>query len=169
MYDITIYLSCKLDMLGADLGYVQVHAGLCEEEKLRVCCALNYEKLSADALKHLAQNSNFPSRIAVKSFINQQSKLKSLHPSTHRIVSFRNSLAAKVYIGEKADAAKIFQYAKKQNITTTEKFEAQFRGMQWRVMELEKICCIMQTEMGNMSKQTAMGNMSKRYLPRLRS
>ncbi|XP_024020870.1 BTB/POZ domain-containing protein At3g22104 [Morus notabilis] len=36
--------------------YFEVHIDLCEEEKIKVCCALNYEKLPTEALKHLARN-----------------------------------------------------------------------------------------------------------------
>ncbi|XP_038893787.1 BTB/POZ domain-containing protein At3g22104-like [Benincasa hispida] len=52
--------------------YFQVHVELCEDEKIRICCALNYSKLSTETLKHLAQNPKFPCRRAVKSLISKQ-------------------------------------------------------------------------------------------------
>lgn len=147
---------------------VQVHSRTREEEKMRVCSALNYEKLSAEALKHFALNSKFPSRAAVKSFIKQQSKLKSLLQNTHRVVGFSSSLDAKEYMGETADAEEIHHYVNKKNFSAeTENFEAHYHRMQWRVMELEKICRIMQTDMGNITKRRLSSLGNARYLPRL--
>ncbi|KAG5622777.1 hypothetical protein H5410_007995 [Solanum commersonii] len=41
--------------------YFKVHINvLCEEEKIKICCVLNYEKLSEETLKEVAQNENFP-------------------------------------------------------------------------------------------------------------
>ncbi|PON36740.1 NPH3 domain containing protein [Parasponia andersonii] len=60
------------------LVLLQVHSELYEVEKMRVCMALNYEKLSAEALRHLARNSKFPWRVSLKAFILQNSKLTSL-------------------------------------------------------------------------------------------
>ncbi|MCD9559933.1 hypothetical protein HAX54_018310 [Datura stramonium] len=51
-YD-TIYFA--LDM------YLKVHInGLSEEEKIKICSVLNYDKLSEETLKDLAQNESFP-------------------------------------------------------------------------------------------------------------
>ncbi|XP_031737536.1 BTB/POZ domain-containing protein At3g22104 isoform X2 [Cucumis sativus] len=52
--------------------YFQVHVELCEDEKIRICSALNYSKLSNETLKHLAQNPKFPCRRAIKSRISKQ-------------------------------------------------------------------------------------------------
>ncbi|CAK9327365.1 unnamed protein product [Citrullus colocynthis] len=52
--------------------YFQVHVELCEDEKIRICSALNYSRLSTETLKHLAQNPKFPCRRAVKSLISKQ-------------------------------------------------------------------------------------------------
>ncbi|WCJ20354.1 Phototropic-responsive NPH3 family protein [Euphorbia peplus] len=49
--------------------YLQVHTELREEETIRLCCALNHEKLSPEALKHLAGNSKFLGRQAVQDFV----------------------------------------------------------------------------------------------------
>ncbi|KAH7569042.1 hypothetical protein ACOSQ2_012551 [Xanthoceras sorbifolium] len=149
--------------------YLEVHAELPEEEKMRVCRALNYEKLSTDALKHLSLNYKFPSRLAVfQSFINRPSKIKSLLSNTHHIVTCNNSLDAKEYIGEKPNAGKLLLYAKKHNLSTeTDKFEAQLQGMQWRVVQMDKICRIMQTQMGNVTKPRLSSSGNARSLPKL--
>ncbi|KAK2644278.1 hypothetical protein Ddye_019473 [Dipteronia dyeriana] len=136
--------------------YLEVHTGLSREEKMRVCRALNYKKLSTDALKHLALNSKFPTRLAVQSFnINQQFKIKSLLSNTH------DSLDAKQYL-----------YAKKKlnlSAETTVKFEAlQLQEMQWRVVQMEKICRIRQAQMGNIvTKPRLSSSGNARYLPKL--
>ncbi|XP_031249660.1 BTB/POZ domain-containing protein At3g22104-like [Pistacia vera] len=154
-------LYCAMDM------YLQVHSGLCKEEKLRVCSTLNYEKLSTDALKHIALNSRFPSEIAVKSFINQHYKLRTLVPKTKSVLTI-NHLDVKEYMGEKADARHIFICSKQHNLSTeTEKFEAQFQGMNWKMKELEKVCRIMQTELGNITRTRLSTSKNARYLPKL--
>lgn len=57
--------------------FSQVHTQLCEEEKMRLCYALNHEKLSAESLQHLGQNSKFPSITSLQVFITQESKHSS--------------------------------------------------------------------------------------------
>ncbi|KAK3188183.1 hypothetical protein Dsin_027744 [Dipteronia sinensis] len=147
---------CHDELYQAIDMYLEVHTGLSREEKMRVCRALNYEKLSTDALKHLALNSKFPSRLAVQSFnINQQFKINSLLSNTH------DSLDVKQYL-----------YAKKKlnlSTETTVKFEElQLQGMQWRVVQVEKICRIMQTQMGNIvTKPRLSSSGNARYLPKL--
>ncbi|XP_050371256.1 BTB/POZ domain-containing protein At3g22104-like [Argentina anserina] len=56
--------------------YFKCHTGLYEQEKLTICCALNYKKLSAEALKQVPC-TKFPSRRAVEAFKKQQSNLRS--------------------------------------------------------------------------------------------
>nr|XP_016501703.1 PREDICTED: BTB/POZ domain-containing protein At3g22104-like [Nicotiana tabacum] len=63
-----IYLA--LDM------YLQVHKyGLSEEEKIKMCGVLSYEKLSEDILKDLAQNESFPARALITAKVTQQNRL----------------------------------------------------------------------------------------------
>ncbi|KAK9285896.1 hypothetical protein L1049_025097 [Liquidambar formosana] len=62
--------------------YLEVHAGLSEEEKMKICCTLNYEKLSSETCTHLAQNTRFPSKTAVQGLMSQQFRLKSLFQDT---------------------------------------------------------------------------------------
>ncbi|KAL8491269.1 hypothetical protein ACS0TY_023055 [Phlomoides rotata] len=55
-----------------------VHGFVCEEEKMRICSVLNYEKLSSELLVKLAENIDFPDCVAADALvINLQSKLKS--------------------------------------------------------------------------------------------
>jgi hypothetical protein len=61
-----------------DFRFAQVHAELGEEERASVCCALNHEKLSPEALKDLSRNSKFPSETVERALITQQSKIRRL-------------------------------------------------------------------------------------------
>ncbi|CAN4078284.1 unnamed protein product [Withania somnifera] len=46
--------------------YIKVHYGLFEKEKIKICSVLNYDKLSEETLKDLAQNESFPACALVK-------------------------------------------------------------------------------------------------------
>lgn len=73
----------------------QVHVDLSEEDKISVCGALKYEKLSAESLKHLARNKKFPVRRSVKAFTARDSKVKSLAEKIYRIKSLSDPLFCK--------------------------------------------------------------------------
>ncbi|KAF8414056.1 hypothetical protein HHK36_002055 [Tetracentron sinense] len=152
--------------------YLEVHAGLSEEEKMKVCCALNYEKLSIEACKHVAQNPKFPSRTAVQALISQQSKLKSLLQDTNHLKSFDDSPCSYIEKGSKGkkeeEGEQIVLYAKKLDLSMeNEKLRANLQGMQWRVMELEKVCRKMQTQMTKIMKSRPSGPSNSRSLPKL--
>ncbi|KAG8494427.1 hypothetical protein CXB51_011895 [Gossypium anomalum] len=84
--------------------YLQVHGELCEAEKMRICSALNYAKLSIDVLRHLARNSKFSSRIAIQGFINQQSKLEN------------GSISIEESIKENENSDQVLVYAKRVDV-----------------------------------------------------
>ncbi|KAI4299245.1 hypothetical protein L6164_032722 [Bauhinia variegata] len=63
--------------LAMDL-YLKVHAGLGEKEKLSICCALNYEKLSGELLRHLTGNLVFPSEAKPRAQVTIQGRILSL-------------------------------------------------------------------------------------------
>ncbi|KAH9323673.1 hypothetical protein KI387_018312, partial [Taxus chinensis] len=46
--------------------YLEVHSALSEEERMRLCNTINYQKLSFEASNQIAQNPRLPSRIAVQ-------------------------------------------------------------------------------------------------------
>ncbi|OVA13173.1 BTB/POZ-like [Macleaya cordata] len=152
--------------------YLEVHAGLSEEEKMKICCALNYEKLSSSACKHLAQNTKFPSRTTVQALISQQSKLNNLLQETNHLNS-RCSYTEKENGGKRdKDKEQVVLYAKKLDFSTeNEKLREHIQGMQWRVMELEKICRKMQTQLAKVIKSKVSSSSSSgngaRSLPRL--
>ena len=152
---------------------LQVHGGLSEEERLRICCGLNYEKLSAEACIHLSQNKRFPPKSAVQALISQQFKLKNLLNSTpSSTTSFIDSPCSSNDAGKKGKKDKtseqVVLYAEKFDISAdNEKLRAHLQGMQWRVMELEKVCKKMQTQMEKITKSRAPGNSYTRSLPKL--
>ncbi|XP_020085912.1 BTB/POZ domain-containing protein At3g22104-like isoform X1 [Ananas comosus] len=146
--------------------YLEVHSQLSDEEKMKICCCINYEKLSSECCKHLAKNAKFPSRITIQALVSQHSKLRSLLQDTNNIKSTQKSpLKGK----QCEDGEQIILYAKKLDLSIeNEKLKAHLQGMHWRVMELEKVCKKMQTQMTSIMKSRkhpATGG--SRSLPRL--
>ena len=126
---------------------MQVHSGLSEEQKMKVCRGLTYSKLSPKTLDHLTHNANFPPKSAVQAVASQQHRLKSL-------------LHATLTEGSK----QVVLYAKKFSLTDeNEKIKAHLQGMQWRVVELEKVCRKIQVHM----KSRMASHSSAKSVPRL--
>jgi hypothetical protein len=128
---------------------------LCEEERVSVCCALNHEKLSPEALKDLCRNSKFPSETVERALITQQSKIKrSLHEN----------------LSKEKDAEQILLCNKKLHLSSdNEKLRAaDLQGMNWKVMELEKVRGTMQTHMMSIMRSSRLPILSNaRSLPKL--
>ncbi|CAN6452049.1 unnamed protein product [Victoria cruziana] len=148
--------------------YLQAHSGLSEEEKMKVCSVLNHEKLSLEVCKHIAQNSTFPSRAAIQAVVCQQSKLKTLlQSSDHHPRPKPNSPFALKPKDVKVSGNQIVLFTEKLDLSAeNEKLKARLQGMQWKVMELEKMCRKMQTDMSKMLK-SKVGNHGSARLPRL--
>uniref|UniRef100_A0A1D1XKG7 BTB/POZ domain-containing protein At3g22104 n=1 Tax=Anthurium amnicola TaxID=1678845 RepID=A0A1D1XKG7_9ARAE len=145
--------------------YLEAHAALSEEEKMKVCCAVNYAKISTESCKHLARNSKFPSRTAIQALISQQSKLRSLLQDMN---NNKTPLSSPMLEKEVKEGEQIILYAKKLGLPTeNEKLKAHLQGMQWRVMELEKLCRKMQTQMAKIMKTRISTPSGPRSLPRL--
>lgn len=144
-----------------------------EEEKVKVCCALNYEKLSSDACVHLSQNAKFPSKSSVEALFSQQLKLKNLLQGTKNSKSDMdspcklNETRAKAKKGEGSE--QIVLYSGRLDISgDNENLRAHLQGMQWRVIELEKLCKKMQAQMAKLMKsKTPTTHSTARSLPRL--
>ncbi|XVE92866.1 hypothetical protein REPUB_Repub01dG0140200 [Reevesia pubescens] len=152
--------------------YLEVHARLSEEEKMKICCALNYEKISTEACIHLSQNAKFPSKSAVQALIFRQLKLKNLLQGTSNTKFFTDSPCnfTETRGKTKKDEAneQIVLYSGRLDISAdNEKLRAHLQGMQWRVMELEKVCKKMQTQMAKIMKSKASNHSTARSLPRL--
>ncbi|KAL1555561.1 BTB/POZ domain-containing protein-like protein isoform X3 [Salvia divinorum] len=135
--------------------YLEVHSGLSEEQKMKVCHGLTYSKLSPQALDHLTRNAKFPPKFAVQAVASQQHKLKSLLQDTSHATSTEGS-------------KQVVLYAKKFNPTDeNEKLKAHVQGMQWRVVELEKVCRKMQVHMLKVMKSRMASHGSAKSVPRL--
>ncbi|KAH0984172.1 hypothetical protein GBA52_011349, partial [Prunus armeniaca] len=149
-----------------------VHVGLSEEEKMKICCVLNYEKLSSETCIHLSQNKKFPSKAAVQALVSQQLKLKSLLHATNNSKSYADSPCSAGEIGNegrKFDAIeKPVLYATKLDLlANNEKLRAHLQGMQCRVMELEKLRKKKQTQMAKFTKSRASSHSHTRFVPKL--
>ncbi|KAL2493931.1 BTB/POZ domain-containing protein [Forsythia ovata] len=152
--------------------YLEVHSGLSEEDKVKVCCGINYEKLSSEAVNHIAQNTKIPPKSAAQALISQQCKLQSLLEDTNQpkpIMETTCSFAERECARKKNEChEQIVLYARKLNLSDEkEKLKAHLQGMQWRVLELEKVCKKMQTQMTKMMKSRLPNNTTPKSLPRL--
>ncbi|CAA2990118.1 BTB POZ domain-containing At3g22104 [Olea europaea subsp. europaea] len=151
--------------------YLEVHSGLSEEEKTRVCCGLAYEKLSPGALSHLAQNNKFPSKSALEALNFQQCRLKNLLQPTNQPNNFTNSpIFRETERTEKKDKTheQILLYAGNLDFSIeNESTGAHLQGMQWRVLELEEICRKMQIQMTKMMKSRLSNHSNAKSVPRL--
>lgn len=152
--------------------YLEVHAGLSEDEKMKICCALNYEKLSTEACIHLSQNAKFPSKSTVQALISQQLKLKNLLQGTNNTKLYTDSPCTFNDIQAKAkkdEATKqVVLYSGRLDISAdNEMLRAHLQRMQWRVVELEKVCKKMQTQMAKIMKSKVSSRSAARPLPRL--
>jgi hypothetical protein len=131
------------------------------------------EKLSAEVCIHLSQNTKFPSKYAAQALISQQYKLKGLLHGTNSSKPYTDSpctSSADVSGMGKQDEAtdQVVLYAGKLDVVSdNEELKAHLQGMQWRVMELEKVCRKMQTQMAKIVKSRISRHGHTRSLPRL--
>ncbi|CAB4274279.1 unnamed protein product [Prunus armeniaca] len=152
--------------------YIEVHAGLSEEEKMKICCVLNYEKLSSQTCIHISQNKKFPSKAAVQALVSQQLKLKSLLHPTNNSKSYADSPCSAAEVGNagrKFDAnEQLVLYTGKLDLAADNlKLRAHLQGMQCRVMELEKLCKKLQTQMATFRKSRVSSHSHARSVPKL--
>lgn len=151
---------------------MQVHSGLSEEERLRVCCGLNYEKLSTEVVNHLTENDNIPSKSAIQALIFQQRKLKNLLQDTNQVTSADSPFSSFEAVGKErkneASNQQIVLFAKKLNFTDESgKLKSHLQGMQCRVTELEKVCRKMQMQMAKIMKSRVGTQSNAKSVPRL--
>lgn len=139
-----------------------MHTGLSGEERRKLCCSLDYEKLSTETLRHLTQNANFPSEYAALALVSQQSKLKSL-------LQYAEQSAATIHKGRKDRGSdQVVLYARKLTASgENEKQRPRLQGVEWRVLEVEKVCMKMQPQMENMRKSRMSRHSYGRSLPML--
>ncbi|KAK8521116.1 hypothetical protein V6N12_005030 [Hibiscus sabdariffa] len=138
--------------------YLEVHTGLCEEEKMKICCALNYKKLSTEAYMHISRNAKFAS---VQALTSKQLKLKNFEQGAN--YNENKGKAKRDEAGEQTDG-----YTGKLDISAdNEKLREHLQGMQCRVMGLEQVCKKMQSQMAKFIKsKAAAGHTTPRLMPR---
>ncbi|KAA8515441.1 hypothetical protein F0562_018948 [Nyssa sinensis] len=152
--------------------YLEVHGGLSYEEKMKICCALKYDKLSPATLKDLAQNSKFPSGTAFTAISSLQSKIKSLLCDTLHFKTFSDSTICYSKNGsrsKKQDDGQIHVHAEKLDVPTEneEQLGSRTQGMQRKMVELEKVGKKMQPQMADIMKSRPLSLSNTRALPRL--
>ena len=136
---------------------------------MRLCSVVNRDKLSAEALEHLAQNSNFPSRKTLQSFITQQSKINiSIHDHFSYLKNSSQSTFHGDAKGEQEDLEQILIYARRHGHSKKiDNLETELQGMQKRVAEWEKVCTMMCSEKRIVTKPSLHGLGKARSLPKL--
>ncbi|KAK4777385.1 hypothetical protein SAY87_017572 [Trapa incisa] len=150
--------------------YIEVHPGLSEEEKTKLVFALNYEKLSSESHKHLSQNTRLPSQTTIQALMTKQCKLKSLLQVTNNtrlpITGSPRGVSKGKAEGQENDQIVIYAGVP-DPMADNLRLRAHLQGMQWRVMELEKVCRKMQAQMTKILKSKSTSHSSPRSLPKL--
>ncbi|KAJ6769689.1 PHOTOTROPIC-RESPONSIVE NPH3 FAMILY PROTEIN [Salix purpurea] len=149
--------------------YLQVHVQLSEEEKVSLWSVVNRDKLSAEALEHLARHSNFPSRKTLQSLITQQSKINI---SIHNHFSYHKDSSQSTFHmdakEEQEDVEQILIYARRRRHSKKiDNLETESQGMQKRVAEWEKVCAMVRSEKIIVTKPSLHGPGKARSLPKL--
>uniref|UniRef100_A0A7N0ZTG3 NPH3 domain-containing protein n=1 Tax=Kalanchoe fedtschenkoi TaxID=63787 RepID=A0A7N0ZTG3_KALFE len=148
--------------------YIQVHSGLSKEDKLKICSALNYHKLSPEACAHLAQNTKFPSKSVLEAIISQQFKLKSVLRNITLGEDPQNFTSKVTESIKDKSAEEALGHDATDNVTTqNQKLQQDIHGMQWRVLELEKLRKKMQSQMTRIVKSKPGNPNGFRSLPKL--
>ncbi|KAL5196912.1 hypothetical protein ABZP36_000424 [Zizania latifolia] len=154
--------------------YFQVHTRLTDEEKMKICKGINYEKLSPECCKHLARNTSFPTRAAVQALASQHTVLKSLlrgGSGQHLKPVSPPPATGKHRDDDLGGGGQVVLYARRLDLSPeNQNLRSLVDGMHWRVMELEKVCSRMKTQMSKMKaarRAAGGGRATARSLPRM--
>ncbi|KAL6657908.1 hypothetical protein ACP70R_005688 [Stipagrostis hirtigluma subsp. patula] len=157
--------------------YFQVHGRLTDEEKMKICKGLSYEKLSPECCKHLARNAGFPTRAAVQALASQHTALRSLvlrrdSGQLKPVSPPPAAIMGKHRHGYDDDGGEndgqVILYARRLDLSLeNQNLRSLLDGMHWRVMELEKVCSRMKTQMTKMKASRRGGSCTTRSLPRM--
>ncbi|XP_059279588.1 BTB/POZ domain-containing protein At3g19850-like [Lycium ferocissimum] len=157
--------------------YLESHPALPLEERSRLCRCLNYDKLSLEACKDLAKNPRIPPRIAVQALASQGSSLPtanfvkekdakkktSISNKPHQMVLYKKNKSR-----DSASASDHHDQSLDEEDAESEHMRLNLQRMQWKVVELEKVCREMKGQMSRMVKTGAMvPPPHTRSLPRL--
>ncbi|PIN12310.1 hypothetical protein CDL12_15083 [Handroanthus impetiginosus] len=156
--------------------YLESHPTLSLEERSRLCRCLNYEKLSLEACKDLAKNPRIPPRIAVQALASQRSTVQmtefvnddSLSLSSNiKGIDNTNDYQIVLYKHNNDDDRSKTDMETERLSVDKEVMKVNLERMQWRVVELEKVCREMKGQMARMVKLAPQNNLGRGPLPRL--
>lgn len=140
--------------------YLESHPALSFEERSMLCRCLNYSKLTLRACKDLAKNPRIPPTVAVQALLSQQSKVPQEH-------EFECEISSPVKNNSKIILCKNGLEVEEKG-SSVEELEMNLERMQWRVVELEKICREMKGQMSKMARGNFVISASQgRTLPKL--
>lgn len=132
-----------------------------EEEKVKMCCVLNYDKLSAETSINVSKNIRFPSISSIQTLVSEQVKLKNLLQTANNSKSITS-------LPRKLDECRNKSSTRDEKLDfpdDSEKMKAHLQGIQWKVMELERACKKMQTQMGKVMKSRVTSHSQLKSLP----
>lgn len=142
---------------------MQSHPTVSFEESSRLCRCLNYEKLTLEACKDLAKNPKIPPKVAVQALASQSQQCNIARTPEFVIESPIKSHAQMVMYNS-SDAADSASSEENEDLRLN------LQRMQWRVVELEKVCREMKGQMSRMAKSkvsTPSPGHNIRAMPRL--
>ncbi|CAK9311411.1 unnamed protein product [Citrullus colocynthis] len=158
--------------------YLESHPNLSMEERSRLCRCLNHEKLSLETCKALAKNPRVPPRTAVEAL--------KCQARGGGCSGEEETTTMAMVAGEEDDQSSSGYYSECQRVLSSSSFESEgcssgtgqdnnqemklnLQRMQWRVVELEKVCREMKSNMSSLVRQTAITSppIYHRALPRL--
>lgn len=161
-------------------AFMQSHPSLSFEERSRLCRCLDYEKLSLEACKDLAKNPKIPPRIAVQALMCQQQQQQQQQHSTRD--SSCTMAKERVFTVQAPEPSTMSQYgqmvvysggknmdAESMIAEENEDMKVNLQKMQWRVVELEKVCKQMKGQMSKMVRHptsSSSASTPSRPLPR---
>ncbi|KAL8053253.1 hypothetical protein ABFX02_05G058800 [Erythranthe guttata] len=152
--------------------YLESHPSVSLEGRSKLCRCLNYKKLSLEACKDLAMNPRIPPRIAVQALASQHPSAATL--KTDEFASDNDGSIAGSTSCHKIDDYQLVMYKNNESDDGRSKSEegeeeeeemkTNLERMQWRVVELEKVCREMK---GQMSRMVKLSPQQNRHLPRM--
>lgn len=170
--------SCDVLYRALDM-YLEVHPTLSEEEEMGLCKSINYNKVSFEASKHIAQNSRFPSKIAIQVLLLQQATLRSTLDSYYvkSSDSFHSNSDSGMHFPQEEEvtgSSPVILYSKELDYSSViceenHELKADLQGMQWRLRELEKVCKKLHSQMSRLTNVKMKNSSSQTHhrLPKL--
>ncbi|GFP92549.1 BTB/POZ domain-containing protein at3g19850 [Phtheirospermum japonicum] len=145
--------------------YLESHPTLSLEERSRLCRCLNYKKLSLEACKDLAKNPRIPPRAAVEALASQHPTIQTAQEFVCDDDSSPRSIKDYQIVLYKNEHGGVKSVSDTESFPEGEEMKVNLERMQWKVVELEKVCREMKGQMARMAKLG--GPQYNRPLPRL--